>query len=227
MSLAVITTSIGGWDKYIVPFIDSIRKYEKDVPIIIVDAGSNYPAQYKDENVHILKTPELNCSEAQNIGLDYMTADWYLVSDCDVLCRAEFVNRIHRLPDDAIYGNKMHPKDRGGGKKQPFETPYRWLDGWIYAIPDKIYQRIGGFDENFEGSGFEDADYCWRAMERGFDLRLAGLPFLHLADNAKKTISPRYKEVRQRNITYLRNKWDLYGKPLTSAHIDNKESFLT
>ena len=207
MSLVVITTSIGGWDEYMVPFIETIRTYEKTAFITIVDAGSNYPDTYK--NVNIIHTPILNCAEAQNIALADEKFDWYLVSDCDVLCRGEFIDRIHRLPDDAIYGNKMHPKNRGGGRRDPFETPYKWLDGWIYAIPHRVYKEVGGFDENFEGSGFEDADYCWRALDAGFDLRLAGLPFLHLADNTKKTISPRYKEVRQRNIVYLRKKWKI------------------
>lgn len=207
MKVSLITTSVGGWNKYIVPLIDSVRKYEKDVEIIVVDAGSYYPDTYKDAK--ILHTPLLNCSEAQNHGMRFSKSDWFLVIDCDTICKGRFIDSFSNFSNDIIYGNQMHEKNRGGGRRDRWNTPYKWLDGWIYAIPRKIYNSIGGFDENFEGSGFEDADYCWRAMDAGYNVDLAMFPFEHLTAGQKKNISDGYSEVRKKNIEYLRKKWKL------------------
>lgn len=211
MRLSIITTSVGGWEEYVKPLIDSIRKYEPSVHIVVVDAGDNFPISYKKAD--IIKTPVLNCAESQNVGIrhsiSYMNPDWFLILDCDTICEGKFRNRLVNLPATAIHGNQMHPKNRGGGRKDPWKTPYEWLDGWIYAIPKRIYEDIGGFDENFKGSGFEDADYCWRALDAGYSLNLVMFPFNHLTAGQKKNISDGYNEVRRNNIKYLRKKWKL------------------
>jgi glycosyltransferase involved in cell wall biosynthesis len=203
VSLDIITTSVGGWDKYIVPLIDSIETWEeKTSNIIVIDAGNNYPDTYKD--VQIIHTPLLNCSAAQNVGIRHSNADWFLIVDCDVLSNGKFSGLIESQSPDKIYGMQFHQK-----KHKFFTAPYRWLDGWIYAIPRKIFSKVGYFDEGFKGSGFEDADYCWRARHYGFDVAFLDMPFIHLADGQKRNISDNYKKVRLENIEYLKKKWNL------------------
>ncbi len=198
----VITTSVRGWNRYMKPLIDSIERHEEITSnIIIIDAGGFYPSNYKD--VTILHTSILNCSEAQNIGLKYSFADWILVLDCDVLCTGKFTDFVPSLKA-GIHGKKMH-----GRLHEPFTAPYPWLDGWIYAFPREIYEAVGGFDENFQGSGFEDADFCWRARKMSYPTMLTNLPFTHLSTASKKEISGEYKKVRLGNVEYLKNKWKL------------------
>ena len=145
----------------------------------------------------------LNCSEAQNIGLAHSNADWFLVLDCDVLCTGKFIDFVAGLKP-GIYGKHLHEKHH-----KLFEGVYPWLDGWIYAFPREVCEVIGGFDENFQGSGFEDADFCWRAQNLAYPVRLADLPFIHLATGQKREISDGYKEVRLGNVEYLKKKWEL------------------
>lgn len=198
----VITTSVKGWNRYMKPLIDSIERYEGITSnIIIIDAGGFYPSNYKD--VTILHTSILNCSEAQNVGLKYSFADWILVLDCDVLCTGKFTDLVPLLRT-GIHGKQMHGKPH-----KLFTAPYPWLDGWIYAFPREIYEAVGGFDENFQGSGFEDADFCWRAQKMDYPVMLTNLPFVHLATGQKKEISDEYKKVRLGNVEYLKNKWKL------------------
>lgn len=203
MKVDLITTSVKGWNRYIKPLIDSVEKHEGITSnIIVVDAGSHYPDEYKD--VKIIHTPMLNCCEAQNVGMRNSDADWFLITDCDVICEGKFIDKIKGLPQNSIYGNQMTQ-----AKHKFFTGPSKWLDGWIYAIPRNIYDKIGNFDENFIGSGFEDADYCWRAVHVGFDVKLAMFPFKHLAAGQKRAITENYKKVRLKNIEYLKMKWGL------------------
>lgn len=199
----IITTSVKGWNRYIKPLIDSVEKWEGVTSnIIIVDAGGFYPNTYKDTT--IIHTPILNCSEAQNVGLAHSTAEWFLVLDCDVLCEGKFIDIILEL-EHGVYGNVMHKANH-----KLFTGPSHWLDGWIYAFPREVYEKIGGFDENFQGSGFEDADFCWRAEEAGYEvLQTVVLPFKHLFTGQKREISDGYKKVRLGNVEYLKNKWKL------------------
>jgi len=199
----IITTSVEGWDEYVKPLVDSLEKYqEKTSNIIVVDAGGNYPDNYKD--VKIIHTPILNCSEAQNVGIRASSADWFLILDCDVLCTGYFTEWIQMLEQDAIYGNVSHMNTH-----KLFTGPNQWLDGWIYAIPRVVFSAVGYFDENFKGSGFEDADYCWRVYKAGYDVRLADLPFKHLAAGQKRNITSNYSKTRLQNVEYLKKKWKL------------------
>lgn len=201
MKVSVITTSVGGWDKLIKPMIISIRKYEPGVEIVVVDCGDNYPDEFM--GAKIIKTGLLNCSAAQNVGMEHTDADWFLVSDCDVICEGDFTHLFEYLDKDTIWGNKLHvPNNFGFGK-------YNWLDGWIYAFSRKLYEDIGGFDENFQGSGFEDADICWRAIEKGYKINFGDFPFRHLEVGQKRSISDGYDDVRLKNIEYLRKKHDV------------------
>lgn len=149
MEISLITTSVGNWGKYVVPLIDSVLIYGSDTEIIVVDSGFNYPDEYK--TAKILHVPMMSCASAQNIGLEIASGEWLIVVDCDVECKGPFSDILYNLSPMGIYGNNVIPKDGRG-----FPTPYRWLDGWIYAFHQDLYNTIGGFDERFIASGFED-----------------------------------------------------------------------
>ena len=203
--IAIITTSVGGWDNLLKPMIDSVQRHEPGVEVFVVDAGRTMPDEYP--GAVIVKADRVNCSAAQNIGIKYIDADWYLVTDCDVLCNAPFAHLFDDFDENAIYGNKFHhPESYGFGNRMPM-----WIDGWIYAFSKKLLDKVGLFDERFLGSGFEDADICWRAMLKGYDIKQGSLPFTHLEYGQKRSISDGYDNVRLQNIAYLKGKYDLPG----------------
>lgn len=205
MKVSVITTSVGGWDELLKPMIDSVRSYEPEVEIIVVDCGGQFPDEYK--GAKIIKTGMLNCSEAQNVGMKATDADWMLVTDCDVLAAGKFTYLFSYLDNDRIWGNKYHAPGTY------FEDPRGWLDGWIYAFSRRMYDDLAPdgvfFDENFKGSGFEDADICFRAYEKGYKIEFADWPFFHLERGQKTKISNDYNKVRDWNLEYLKGKWGI------------------
>lgn len=196
--ISLIATTVGNWDRLVKPMLDSINEHEPEVEVIIVDAGGKMPDAY-DGNVRIIKTGMLNCQEAQNVGLEASEADWFLVTDVDVICVAPFAHLFKGLSPRLIYGPSRH----GAGYQS---LPYDWLDGWCYAFSREFYETVGGFDEAFEASGFEDADLCYRGYKQGFGIAHIDLPFKHLIDGVKYQITDSYSDARSRNIERVKEK---------------------
>jgi hypothetical protein len=193
--ISVVATAVGGWGRYAKPMIDSILKHEPGAEIIIVDAGRLMPNEYR--SAMIIKADKVNCSAGQNIGLGIGTGDWFLVCDVDVICKGSFLHLFDMEP--GVYGPKMHSAGFEG-------MPRDWLDGWLYAIHRDVFDAVGGFDENIEGAGFEDADLCYRAENAGYPVARKSFPFHHLEAGIKSEISPGYRTVRENNIEYVKQK---------------------
>lgn len=196
----IICTSYGKYEEFVKPYAKSVALWEPGVQVVWANAGDWQKTVLKDNPRLVqLHAPGTNCQQGQNRAMHYSRADWFLVTDIDVHCTGKFTGQMQNFKDDTIYGVKFHKNYMG------FEEP--WIDGWIYAIPRRIYQAIGGFDEEFEGSGFEDLDYCYRAIKAGFQLqKVYRLPFIHLEVGVKREFSPDYDEVRQRNIERAKRK---------------------
>jgi GT2 family glycosyltransferase len=83
---------------------------------------------------------------------------------------AELLLHSARYPDSLIEARQFpeeHPKpyDVGSGWTV-------WASGACVLIPRRIYEAIGGFDENFF-MYMEDVDYGWRARNAGFNVHVA------------------------------------------------------
>ncbi|MEQ9448872.1 MAG: rhamnan synthesis F family protein, partial [Rhodospirillaceae bacterium] len=73
-----------------------------------------------------------------------------------------------------------HPK-----AYDPFTFETDWASGACLAIPRKLYEKIGGFDESFF-MYCEDVDYSWRARANGFAVRICPRAlFLHAVTNRR------------------------------------------
>jgi len=71
-----------------------------------------------------------------------------------------------------------HPKDYN-----PFTLETAWASGACLAIPRRIFETIGGFDESFF-MYCEDVDLSWRARAAGFPVRICPrAQFLHAVTN--------------------------------------------
>jgi GT2 family glycosyltransferase len=79
---------------------------------------------------------------------------------------------------EAIQFPEEHPKIYDISS---FDTP--WASGACLAIPRKIYQALGGFDESFF-MYCEDVDYSWRARANGFAVKICPRAlFFHATTN--------------------------------------------
>jgi GT2 family glycosyltransferase len=84
-----------------------------------------------------------------------------------------------------------------------FDTP--WASGACLTIPRKIYETLGGFDENFF-MYCEDVDYSWRARANGFSVKICPRAlFFHATTNREPSSNIRIMMLRS-GIT-LAQKW--------------------
>ena len=140
-------------------------------------------------------------ARAINIGVRAITSkvDWLLILNNDVVCRGNIAAAVAPLQDDRIYGNKLHKR---WGR--------RWIDGWLYLIPMRIWDAVGEMDPNFKNAAFEDADYCFRAAEMGYPTVRSNLPFEHLETMDRKNLRG-FDKARQENYAYLLQKHGIAG----------------
>ena len=80
------------------------------------------------------------------------------------------------------------------------------------CIPESVFRDVGLFDENMAPYGYDDPEYCLRAMKAGYQ---NGLFPLHFRSDLEwggtrqdKTFSQRARAVWKRNLQYL---WKLHG----------------
>jgi hypothetical protein len=201
MSVAVVATTIGHWETA-QRMIDSILDNEPHVTVVMVGDRS-MPGKYREAEM-VRPKAKLNCQQAQNIGIQQIDADWYVVCDADVICKGSFANDIEVLHPDFVHG----PKVNRGGRN---DMPYDYLDGWFYAFHANFFKDVGLFDESFEASGFEDADICYRGYKMGYGIARLSVPFDHKAMGLKRDITGGYNDARARNVERVKQKHGTYG----------------
>lgn len=195
--VSLITVGIGDWERWTLPLINSVRHYEPDVPIVVVDNAADppYPA---DERVQVVRTRRLGYAAAMNTGISVAPESaYYIVVNNDVLCTGEFVRQVLEQPQHVLAGNHLNNK-----------FGRRWIDSWHWSIPKAVWDVVGKFDEGYKVAGFEDADYCFRAEKKGFLVRESKQPFKHLVGRIRWTL-PNYGSQRHENLNRLIRKFDL------------------
>jgi len=84
-----------------------------------------------------------------------------LPSPAALICEALLVNRC--WPGNPI---NWHYRCLGFDFSAPAEVEQP--AGAFLMVRRKVWEELGGFDEQFYPLWFEDVDYCWRARERGY-----------------------------------------------------------
>lgn len=176
MNIAAIIVGIENWQKYTLPLVRSIREHESDCAVVVIDNGSAEPYPWKNMShwVQCQRTERLCYSAAINTGKRFLdkhfNPDWYIVLSNDVLCTGPFAHILEAYGDGDVVGPLL---------KEVHGFPY--LEGWAMFFPRRAWDAIGGFDEDFLGSDWEDVDASTTAREKGFGLvEDRNLPFVHL-----------------------------------------------
>lgn len=112
------------------------------------------------------------------------------------------VDRFHRYKDLEPYFDALMNTD---SVYPPGAFPQPHLCMFATLIPRKVWEKVGGFDENFK-TGQDDIDYCKRVKNAGFNLNLAlDVLIWHFGGvSADKTMD---QSLRQESIKYFYQKW--------------------
>lgn len=193
MRVAALIIGINGWEQYTRPLMRSIQQHNVCDVVIIDNASPNqYPAL---PWVH--RTERLCYSAAINRAHAIAGPhDWYVVLSNDVLCTGNFTDTLAALPANSITGPCL--KEAQG---------YSYLEGWCVCIPAGVWDTLGGWDENFQVSSWEDVDFTQTALEHEVDVIFDDtLPFVHLDQRQRFTLVENYWDSENHNVRYFLEK---------------------
>jgi GT2 family glycosyltransferase len=188
-SIAAIIVGIDGWEKYTLPLVRSIEAHEAKCRIVVVDNDSKLPYPNPPfSGVTIAYTLRRCYSAAINYGYRVIgNFDWYIVLSNDVLCTGPFAHTLEEYGDGDLVGPLLKEIDIA-----PVGLVH-YLEGWCVAIPRRIWDTIGGWDEAMRVSSYEDVEYSHRARVNGFGLvEDKALPFVHLDQKQRFYLVPDY-----------------------------------
>ena len=202
MSASVIITGLDKWERFTKPCIDSIVETNISMSVVVVDNGSAVPYEKHRPCFTLVRNPERgSLSEGLNMGwIEAGKQDWYIFTNNDVLFHQPIYDRLHALSPDNLYGFMLYDK--------VFTRPY--LSGWCLFVSWKLISAVGLFDEKFAPMWFEDADYSFRAVDKGFglvELRREEWGIEHLGRGAeRKDLINKYIGKRTNNRKHLEKK---------------------
>lgn len=195
LKVAALIIGIDGWDKYTFPLVKSIQKYEPHCQVVVIDNASAVPYP-----VHpfVHRTKRLCYAAAINTAQRLADeADWYIVLSNDVLCTGPFIDYLSKAPGNNLVGPCL--------KTIQGQIPY--LEGWCVAASGLVWNTLGGWDEKFQVSSWEDVDFSLTAMKCGFNLaHEEQFPFTHLDQKQRFTLIPDYWVSEDHNVQYFARK---------------------
>lgn len=195
MNCTAIIVGIDNWQRYTLPLIQSIQKHEPSCHIVVVDNLSQTPypqINEGDTRIDIIRSATRLCySAAINMGQEFTGIiedkvkwpDWYIVLSNDVLCTGPFMGAL---------ASRLHNEIVGPCLKEtpiPGYGPIEYLEGWCIAFSRHAWDILGGWDERFLGSDWEDVAISTKARQHGMWL-IEDLPFKHLDQRQRYHIVP-------------------------------------
>ncbi|GGA35786.1 glycosyl transferase [Paenibacillus physcomitrellae] len=217
--------------------VDSIRKYTR-VPyeIIIVDNGStDGTAEYcVQQALRFVSLPaNSGFPAACNKGLAVSSGEQLMLLNNDCMAAPgwlpQMLSALYSSPDIGIVGpvtNYASGRQRidagpGGpeellayaaGHNRPDASKWREvkrLVGFCFLFKRSLYERIGPLDEGFSPGHYEDDDYCYRAIRKGYRLLICGDTFVYHQGSASFTSQhpEGWQDLIQRNRQRFIEKW--------------------
>lgn len=194
MKVTCLIVGIDGWTQYTEPLIQSIWAHEPNVPLVVIDNASESPYPSGDYSC-VIRTERLCYSAAINAAHRAAPpSDWYIVLSNDVLCTGPFVHLLEPLADTVAGPALM--QNQG----------WQYIEGWCVAIPADVWTALGGWDEQFQVSSWEDVDLSTSALEQGYTLSHLDMPFVHLDQKQRFGLVDNYWDSEIANMRHFAGK---------------------
>jgi len=103
-------------------------------------------------------------SKAYNLAIHNSTSEWILKMDCDYILNPyyNFFNKHQIKSNEFLTGSYQ---DSFLDSQIGF---FEYLNGFIFVSRENLC-KVNGYNENFEGYGYDDTDLYNRLVEKGFD----------------------------------------------------------
>lgn len=111
-----------------------------------------------------------------------------------------------QVPEDATEHLGLFAEDFAAREAQPEETDM--LVGLCLAVPRRVFDEVGVFDERFAVGTFEDNDLCYRLRRAGYRLLIATNSFVHhRGSSSLPKFEPQMEGLLDRNEAIYLAKW--------------------
>ena len=178
-------------------------KFPKE--LIIVEMSDNpeefYSPNFTIKTI-FLKSDKLLLAKARNMAANAATTEKLLFLDVDCIPAHDFVASmsdaldkyddlrtcdVYYLPKGCIKYNKpdLPPEayliKKGKSKYRFFEQdkikpgPYKLFWSLAFGVNKRIFEKIGGFCEEFVGYGAEDTEFAYRAKQKNINHMMSGM----------------------------------------------------
>jgi len=152
------------------------------------------------ENAGFLKT----C----NFGVEKASGDVVVVLSNDVRIHRNFVKVVKEIiekDEKVLIGGKLLSGDTGWNTFDGKTFPY--IEGWLVVCTKKAWEELGGFDEQYGSSDFEDVDLSTKAVSLGYTLVELGNEVSHEHPASSYGYNPEREARTKRNRELFRKKW--------------------
>ena len=193
-----------------------------DIEVIIIDNGSTDPTpmvldQWKDvfgSKLAVIRNEEnKGFGAANNQGADAAKGNILIFISNDVMINGDYVTPIEKrlVGANVLLGPNLLVHNTGWNvfHKDGKEILIPYLEGWCIAANRTTWESLGGWDERYFPSDYEDSDLSYTASGKGIKLASIGLPLHHLFGQSAQQIEGGRLAATNRNRQRFMDKWGL------------------
>lgn len=191
-------TGLNYLDRYTRPMVESFKRWNNVELLTVVDNGSRpeYPTEIG--GARVVRASGESLANGLNVGMMAAgPAEWIVYMNNDITVTGSFDGLIKRLGGGTVYG----PEKATIAKVE-------YLVGYFILMPWAAWMDVGPFDEGYAPYTYEDVDWCYRAMQRGWKLEKIEMPMEHVT-HGSRGLFPTYEEIRSRNQRKFLEKFGL------------------
>lgn len=224
--------------------LDSLLQFRQhyNYEVIVVDNESSdgSPELIKESYGHkilMVSNSTNGCSSGRNLGIQTANGEIIVFLDSDQwVANPMWLNMpLHILKKRQDIGAVgwaagWHKKtteslpNRGVAIHELYRTDIGYLGTGGLVVSKDILNLVGGFDENYDPTGYEDTDLSFSIRNLGFEL--AYCPYMgikHLRHQTTKTIGwDNYNEMLAHNNSYFLAKWERLNPQLLEQYFAHK-----
>lgn len=186
-------------------FLPSIKEHTEDYNLIIIENGDALATGkfYGDFGAKVFFSKNNGYGAACNVGAKEGSADIIVFLNSDLLASENWLVDLLKPFEDpavAVTGARLF-NERG----QEYPTPKADMAiGCCFAVRRKVFEELGGFDENFF-LFFEEKDFCFRAKKAGYKIIRSEAKLIHYHPHFFP-MPPELQKHYDKSQTYFKNK---------------------
>jgi GT2 family glycosyltransferase len=174
MKKSIVIPTYNHLDDLLKPCCESIIKYTdlSDVEVIIVANGCKDKTREYVESLGtsfrlVWRDEGMGFTKATNLGVKESTGDIVVLMNNDVVLLPQDKNEWMRFLCDPLKDNVGMT---GNLKIWEEHVERMFLVGFLVAIPRWLWNRVGGFDEDWSPGGGEDIELCLQVENLGYKI---------------------------------------------------------